>query len=95
VVADVTVGGGARRPTMVVADENVFSTADVLKAPGVVAEYLELADEQLHSVTRADARTIVMVAARVGATRLIDNVVLGEGVAGDVSVGVVSRDNDA
>ncbi|HEU5261585.1 MAG TPA: pantoate--beta-alanine ligase [Gemmatimonadales bacterium] len=68
---------------------------DVLKAPGVAAEYLELADEQLRPVARAEARSIVMVAAKVGATRLIDNVVLGEGVAGDVSVGVVSRDNDA
>jgi len=27
-----------------------------------------------------------VIAARVGTTRLIDNVVLGEGVAGDVSV---------
>ncbi|MGH7548220.1 MAG: pantoate--beta-alanine ligase [Gemmatimonadales bacterium] len=79
------------------ADPNVLQRrgTDVLKAPGVVAEYLELADEQLHPVARADAHTIVMVAAKVGVTRLIDNVVLGEGVAGDVSVGVVSRDHDA
>src|SRR5207247_936184 len=50
-----------------------------LMAPGVSPEYLELVDEQLRPVARADARTVVVVAARVGTTRLIDNVVLGEG----------------
>jgi len=59
---------------------------EVLKAPGVTPAYLELVDDELHSVARADARTVVVVAARVGATRLIDNVVLGEGVASDISV---------
>src|SRR6266508_3892460 len=59
---------------------------DVLKAPGVSPGYLELVDEQLRPVARADARTVVVVAAKVGATRLIDNVVLGEGVASDISV---------
>jgi len=37
-------------------------------------------------VARVDARTAVLVAAKVGKTRLIDNVVLGEGVASDISV---------
>src|SRR5213596_1935392 len=59
---------------------------EVLKAPEVSPEYLALVDEELRPVARADARTVVVVAARVGATRLIDNVVLGEGVAGDVAV---------
>jgi pantoate--beta-alanine ligase len=59
---------------------------EVLKAPGVRPEYLALVDPQLRPVTRADARTVVVVAAKIGATRLIDNVVLGEGVANDVSV---------
>lgn len=59
---------------------------EVLSAPGVSPEYLELVDEQLRPVVRADARTVVVLAARVGATRLIDNVVLGEGVAADTSV---------
>jgi pantoate--beta-alanine ligase len=59
---------------------------EVLAAPGVSPEYLALLDERMRPVTRADARTVVAVAARVGATRLIDNVVLGEGVAGDVAV---------
>jgi len=57
-----------------------------LMAPGVSPEYLELVDERLRPVARADARTVVVIAARVGTTRLIDNVVLGEGVASDVSV---------
>ena len=59
---------------------------DVLRAPGVTPEYLTLVDETLRPVARADARTVVVVAARVGRTRLIDNVVLGEGVAADVAV---------
>src|SRR6266513_469758 len=59
---------------------------EVLKAPGVIPGYLELVDEQLRPVARADARTVVVIAAQVGPTRLIDNVVLGEGVARDVSV---------
>jgi len=59
---------------------------EVLRAPGVAPEYLALVDEQLHPVARVDARTVVLVAAKVGKTRLIDNVVLGEGVASDISV---------
>ena len=57
-----------------------------LMAPGVTPAYLELVDEQIRPVARADARTVVVIAARVGSTRLIDNVVLGEGVASDVAV---------
>src|SRR2546427_9588196 len=57
-----------------------------LMAPGVSPGYLELVDEQIRPVARADARTVVVIAARVGTTRLIDNVVLGEGVASEVSV---------
>src|SRR6266566_6801087 len=57
-----------------------------LMAPGVSPGYLELVDEQLRPVARVDARSVVVIAAQVGATRLIDNVVLGEGIAGDVSV---------
>ena len=59
---------------------------DVLRAPGVAPEYLALVDEQMRPVVRVDARTVVLVAAKVGKTRLIDNVVLGEGVASDTSV---------
>jgi len=57
-----------------------------LRAPGVEPEYLALVDEDLQPVARATARTVAVLAARVGATRLIDNVVLGEGVAADPTV---------
>ncbi len=59
---------------------------EVLRAPGVEPEYLALVDEDLQPVTRATPRTVAVVAARVGATRLIDNVVLGEGIAADPTV---------
>jgi pantoate--beta-alanine ligase len=59
---------------------------DVLRAPGVAPEYLALVDEQMRPVARVDARTVVLVAAKIGKTRLIDNVVLGEGIARDLSV---------
>lgn len=61
---------------------------EVLRGPGggVAPEYLTLVDEELRPVTRADSRSVVVVAARVGTTRLIDNVVLGEGMGNDVSV---------
>jgi pantoate--beta-alanine ligase len=60
--------------------------ADVLQAPGVTLGYLELVDEELRPVARADARTVVVLAAQVGSTRLLDNVVLGEGMAADIAV---------
>ena len=66
---------------------------EVLGAPGgrggrggVEPEYLALVDEDLQPVTRATPRTVAVLAARVGATRLIDNAVLGEGVAADPTV---------
>jgi len=61
---------------------------EVLRVPGIEPEYVALVDENLQPVTRATARTVTVLAARVGATRLIDNVVLGEGVAADPTVGV-------
>ncbi|MGH7530492.1 MAG: pantoate--beta-alanine ligase [Gemmatimonadales bacterium] len=57
-----------------------------LQAPGVQPDYCALIDEDLQPATRATPRTIVAVAARVGTTRLIDNVVLGEGIAADPRV---------
>ncbi|HUL04429.1 MAG TPA: pantoate--beta-alanine ligase [Gemmatimonadales bacterium] len=59
---------------------------EVLRVPGVAPEYLALVDFDLRPVARADARTIVLLAARVGSTRLIDNVVLGDGLARDIPV---------
>src|SRR5216110_3689051 len=47
--------------------------------PEVAPEYCALVDEQLQPVSRVTAHTVALVAARVGNTRLIDNVVLGEG----------------
>jgi len=46
--------------------------------PAVAVEYLALVDpERLEPVSTVAAGTIVMVAARVGRTRLIDNIILG------------------
>ena len=59
---------------------------ETLATPGVQPEYLALVDEALRPVERVTARTVVLVATRVGATRLIDNVVLGEGIAADPTV---------
>jgi pantoate--beta-alanine ligase len=59
---------------------------DVLATPGVAPEYLVLVDRSLRPVTRVDARTVALVAAKVGSTRLIDNVVLGDGIAADTAV---------
>jgi pantoate--beta-alanine ligase len=59
---------------------------EVLRGPGVTPEYVALVGDDLRPVSHADARTVVAVAAAVGRTRLIDNVVLGEGVAADIAV---------
>ena len=59
---------------------------EVLGAPGVTPEYLALVDEQLRPVERVTQTTVALVAARVGETRLIDNVILGEGVGADPTV---------
>jgi pantoate--beta-alanine ligase len=59
---------------------------ETLKAPGVEPEYLGLVDDALQPVARVTARTVALVAARVGTTRLIDNIVLGEGIAADPTV---------
>jgi pantoate--beta-alanine ligase len=46
--------------------------------PGVSAEYIAVVEpEQLRAVDIAEPGTIVAMAARVGTTRLIDNVILG------------------
>jgi len=61
---------------------------EVLQGPGLASDYLALVDDELRPVERADARTVVITAARVGRTRLLDNAVLGEGVARDPVAGV-------
>src|SRR5712692_8025240 len=59
---------------------------ELLATPGVTPEYLVLVDRSLRPVTRVDARTVALVAAKVGSTRLTDNVVLGDGMAADTAV---------
>ena len=49
-------------------------------APGVILEYFEIADgDTLHKVTEQSKNIVALVAAKVGKTRLIDNVLLVDG----------------
>ncbi len=59
---------------------------EALTVPGVNPEYLALVDDHLRPVERVTQATVALVAARLGTTRLIDNVVLGEGVGADPTV---------
>lgn len=58
--------------------DSILSAArDVLEAAGIAPEYLELRGAStLRTVTRVDDDTLLAVAARVGAARLIDNHIL-------------------
>jgi pantoate--beta-alanine ligase len=48
--------------------------------PNISVDYIAIADpDRMRSVEEVDASTIVALAARVGATRLIDNITLGQG----------------
>jgi pantoate--beta-alanine ligase len=55
----------------------------VLDVPlGLAAEYIAVVDPvDLEPVSRAGEDTVVAIAARAGTTRLIDNVILGQGIA--------------
>ena len=55
-------------------------TADIIRGKeGVELEYLEIADgETLHPANKNSKRFVALVAARVGKTRLIDNVLLSD-----------------
>ncbi len=56
--------------------------------PAVLPDYVACAaPAELAPVETVDAATALLVAARVGGTRLIDNVVLGEGLERDVRIG--------
>jgi pantothenate synthetase len=49
--------------------------------PRVMVEYIAIVEPiALAPVDKADASTVVAIAARVGHTRLIDNIIMGEGV---------------
>jgi pantoate--beta-alanine ligase len=51
--------------------------------PSIVVDYFAVADRAtLQPVPTAGPGTVVMTAARVGPTRLIDNIVLGEATTG-------------
>lgn len=55
--------------------------------PAMHLEYAEAVDPTaLHPVTTVEAETLIAVAARLGKARLIDNIVLGQGTAGDPRV---------
>jgi pantoate--beta-alanine ligase len=45
--------------------------------PSVSVDYIAIVDERLAPTARASAGTVVAVAARVGTTRLLDNLILG------------------
>lgn len=56
----------------------------VLEAAGLAVEYVELVDpERLAPLRQAAADAVLALAARAGPTRLIDNIVLGAGLAAD------------
>jgi pantoate--beta-alanine ligase len=59
---------------------------EAMHAPGVIPEYCALIDDTMQAVTRVTARTVGVVAARIGKTRLLDNAVLGEGLGADPRV---------
>src|SRR5881296_3270153 len=59
---------------------------EAMRVPDVTPEYCALVDENLQPVSRVTAHTVAVVAARVGKTRLLDNVVLGEGIGADPRV---------
>ena len=59
---------------------------EAMHAPDVIPEYCALVDENRQPVSRVTAHTVGVVAARVGKTRLLDNVVLGEGIGVDPRV---------
>jgi pantoate--beta-alanine ligase len=50
------------------------------KEPSVAVEYIAVVDpDRLAPVEKADGRTVIATAARVAGTRLIDNIILGQG----------------
>jgi pantoate--beta-alanine ligase len=54
---------------------------ELRQEPEVSVEYIAVAEpETLAPVSTVEGSTVVAIAARVGGTRLIDNITLGEGV---------------
>ncbi len=51
--------------------------------PSVTLEYIAVVDpDRLEPLDRVDDRSVIALAARVGPTRLIDNIILGDGLSG-------------
>jgi pantothenate synthetase len=49
--------------------------------PGVTVEYIAVVDpEALAPVKTAEGTTVIAVAVRIGSTRLIDNILLAQGI---------------
>jgi pantoate--beta-alanine ligase len=75
--------GGERRASAVLAAARAALAAE----PALEVEYLEAVDpERLAPVDAVEADTILALAARAGRTRLIDNIILGQGTAADARV---------
>ena len=69
--------GGERSAAAIEARMRRFLAA----SPEVQVEYIAVAEpEALAPVTEVRENTVIAIAGRVGLTRLIDNIVLGEGV---------------
>jgi pantothenate synthetase len=75
--------GGDRRAFAIEEAARHVLAAEAEVAPDYVAC---AAPGDLAPVETVDAATVLAVAARIGGTRLIDNVLLGEGLEGDVHV---------
>jgi pantoate--beta-alanine ligase len=70
---------GERRAAAIVA-----ATRGVLEDAGAAVDYVAcVGPEECAPVAAADERSVLVLAARVEGTRLIDNAVLGEGLEGD------------
>ena len=67
----------------------VAAVREVLDAePAIAADYIACIEPtSFTGAARAEATSVLALAVRIGGTRLIDNVVLGEGLEGDVRVG--------
>lgn len=58
--------------------------ASLAREPGLDVEYVDVVDpDSVEPVSHVTAEAILAVAVRVGATRLIDNIPVGEGLAAD------------
>ena len=74
---------GERRAGTVLAAARAALAAE----PALEVEYLEAVDpDRLAPVDAVEADTILALAARAGRTRLIDNIILGQGTAADARV---------